>query len=287
MNKKMSLIPHTILSPGSLFIAKDTVKDKTFPPGTKGCLSFIMGPDSVNPNVVFHKVVTTRRGKQGKERLNFDMVLSQIYDIPELTTKLKEEEEKPKHFISIDTAANLNDNLISETTTNNNTFIANVLARALFAKELDNKIYNSDHTIMRRVGLYDYKEVSLWPKKESLLRQFTKDVIHLHNSGELLYIRDNFCTKENKHKLMSELNAIEAKLIIPRYEYQRKICNVLLAAITEVQRLLSNSNIENKKELQEKAKNTKEMLKIQTHNLIEFITKRLEHIVNERTLVNM
>jgi len=287
MTKKIPLLSHTILPSGALFIARDMIKDKTFPPGTMGCHSFIMGPDSADPNIVFHKVVTTRRGKRGKARLNFDLILSQIFDVPELLPESKEDEQKAKHLISIDTGTNLNEHLISKTVNDDNTFIANVLARALFAKELDCKMYNQDHPIMKKIGLYDYKEVNLWPKKESLLYRFTKDIIHLHGDGESTYIKNTFCNEEARQKLMIELNTIETKLIVPRYEYQRKICDVLMAAVIEVQRLLSNSNIKNKKDLLKKAKNTKKVLKSQTHNLSKLIDRRLDRIVDERTLISM
>ncbi len=280
-------IKHTINAAGSLFIARDSIKDSTFPPGTKGCNSFIMGPDSANPNIVFHKVITTRRGMKGKPRLEFDVILSQIFDVPALEEFYNDEETDRKGFVSIDTTSELNNTLIQRTRDDDVTFIASILSRGIFAKELDNKTYSHENMVMQKVGLYDYKEMNVWPKKDTLLNKLVSSTLSWFGHGDFEHVRGLFCTKEGKKAVLAELIDVETRLMIPRLVYQRKINTVLQDAIKEVQRRLNDNNIKNKGELLKLAKNTKQILKSQDHKLLTLINERLSNIVGKRKLVNI
>jgi len=283
-----NVLQTTISSPGTIFQLGEEIKDSTFPPGTEGYISYIMGPDHNNPNVVFHQVVTIRRGKKGKPRINVNIILSPIFSLPGVPMEfLVPLDVERKHLVDMAVVKHATKNILAETTTNEVSFLGQTLARALLAVELDKAIYPSNNRIMQTVGLPGHKVVNIWPKsKTSLLSRLTKETERLMDDGETGRLFNDFCNLDARISILNELKLVESCLTIPRLEYQRKVTTVLMAALDYIKiKLKEASEVEvpNKEELLKIVNNTKKMVKNKEYNVNKAIDTRLEAIVKNRT----
>jgi hypothetical protein len=68
-----------IFTAGTGIRVTNNTKDNILSTGTKGYMSFVLGPDQDFPNVVHGEVVVIRRGKGGKERLEVTALSTPIF----------------------------------------------------------------------------------------------------------------------------------------------------------------------------------------------------------------
>jgi hypothetical protein len=68
-----------LLEAGTKFVISENLKDNTFGPGTTGFISYIEGLDDSYQNLARVTVSITRRGKNGKDRLNLHQVFMPIF----------------------------------------------------------------------------------------------------------------------------------------------------------------------------------------------------------------
>jgi len=286
----VQILKPTISTPGTSFEVGDGIKDTIFSPGTSGYLSYIVGPDYNNPNVVFHKVITTRRGKRGKERFNVNILLSPIFTLPgvEMDWLIPTDVER-KHLVDMRAIKGITKDIISNKITSNFSFISQTLSRALLTAELDKAVYPSADKIMQTVGLPGHKEVTIWPKsKTSMLRRFVREVETSFNDGNQEGLYDYYCSKKARLQLLHELKNVESCLIIPRLEYQRKISGVMLEALDYIQEKLneaSKTERPDKAQLLRQVNATRKVIKGKEHNATKAIDTRLAAIVTNRQVL--
>jgi hypothetical protein len=280
----------TISTSGTAFrISNGIKKDVTFSPDTKGFLSYIIGPDYNNPNIVFHKVVTIRRGKRGKERLNVNILLSPIFNLPGVRAEwLIPADVERKFLVDIVTLKGVTTNIISPKITNNLSFIGKILSRALLTVALDKVLYSSNDKIMQTIGLLDHKTMNVWPKnKTSQINTFVKEAESLFNENNQDIIYDNYCNEEARAALLKELNDIDVCLAVPRLEYQRKVLNVMLEALDFIKTKLNEASIKerpDKVQLLKRVGITKKGINNRKHNVSKAIDTRLITIVQNRKI---
>ncbi len=280
----------TISTPGTIFKVGDGIKDTTFSPGTHGVLSYIVGPDYNNPNVVFHKVVTVRRGKRGKERFNVNVLLSPIFTLPgvEMDWLIPTDVER-KHLVDMHVKKSITKNILSKKTTDNFSFLGHALSRALLAVELDKAVYPSGDKIMQTIGLPGHKEVTIWPKsKTSMLKRFVREAENTYNEGNKNSLYDYYCSEEGRITLLTELKTVESCLIIPRLEYQRRIAGVMIEALDYIRTRLneaSKTERPDKTQLLKQVIATKKIVKNKEYNVTKAIDTRLSAIIHNRKVL--
>lgn len=101
MSKARILNSH-IFSTGTKFVVTDQTKDGTFGPGTTGFVSYVKGKDRDFPNVVYLKAVVVKRGKGGKERLNFSEISTPIFETSDVDMTDLMPDEKRRYYVHIE-----------------------------------------------------------------------------------------------------------------------------------------------------------------------------------------
>jgi len=92
---------------GAPYTVSKESEDNVYKPGTLGLLSYVKGVDLDYPNVVYFFVVTVRRGKGGKQRLDFNEISFPIFNTPNLIDLSKKKEFMPpldrRYFVMTET----------------------------------------------------------------------------------------------------------------------------------------------------------------------------------------
>lgn len=293
MSKSILPLDCSIQACGLPFTVTDTLKDTTFQPGSQGLLSYVMGPDYNNPNIIFQQVVTTRRGKGGKPRLNVNMVLSPIFRVPgvEFDAMFPKAGDR-KHFIEIDVDKDTTQKVIGQNNPIDNGYLAWLLAKCLFIRELDKAVYPPDHQIMSslELGGGGGKQVYVWPKdKLSKLKQFTGNIERWFNDGAIDQILESYSGEPDKAAMLTQMHFIESALLIPRIEYQRKVIGVMLDALNYVSKFINDKNnkVKDKTEVNRSLKQSRKMVKAQRTILDTTIKARLGIIAKNRQFLNV
>ncbi len=244
MTEDVKILECNIQPAGCPFMVTDELKDSLLPPKTTGFISYVMGPDHNHPNIVFQQVVTTRRGKGGKHRINNNTLLCPIFKVTGIDSNIMfPEKEERKHFVNLDTVPSQTVSIIGKNDPIDNNFLAWLLARSLLVKELDQAVYNSDHRIMKIASLNSgQRQVRVWPKdNKNTLKVFVNHIEGYRNNDEIDIIHESFCLPEIKDNLLKDIKAKELLLLIPKMEYQQKVSKVLLDALSWVESFISKN----------------------------------------------
>lgn len=279
----------TITNPGTPFVLGEKVKNKTFLPGSEGYLSYVLGPDHSNPNIVFHKAIITRRGKNGKTRMDSGVFLSPIFVLPESCNELMAEKEEKKHFVDliVNTENPVMYNLSSNQTLDDLSFVASILARGLFVKTLDKVLYKDDNLIVQKIGLREFKEVYIWPKKksDSLLKKLVEEVQNMFIPEDLTPIGHHFCSKVVRTNIMEELKLLESFLVIPKLEYQRQTDIMSLAALDYINKKLKAEKGGHHQALIKQLKGMKTCFSANKYKVTKLLEHKLDSILKNRKLL--
>lgn len=147
-----------IVRPGIMFKVIKPTKDSVFGIGTTGFIGYVKGQDQDFPNVIFYKIIITRRGKSGKTRLEPGEISVPIF-LPKcknLETILPKVDRK--YFVFIDTNQDLMPRNVFEL--DNHSFLGWASAWGCFLSKLHTrvkkiKVWPSDSThilnIIRRL----------------------------------------------------------------------------------------------------------------------------------------
>jgi len=278
------LLKCNITDAGSMFTVGESIKDTTFPPGTLGFTSFIQGPDYEIPNIVFQQVVTIRRGKGGKPRLNTNTLLCPIFPLfPEHKKKVFTTDEERKYFVDLELVNPPLCNLTDPNKVPSIEFMGWVLARALFVKELDKANYPPNNEIMQAIGLGGGKQMNVWKTtKTSILSEFITKAERYFNDGMEDRLEMEFCLPGRRAELLKDLAQKESCLAIPRLEYTRRVTGVIKAALE-----YTKSIFENDKDKLKLNKATFEFYKANEMRCKSFIDTRISRIKKNREILQM
>lgn len=274
---------------GTPFKVTGEFKDTTFQPGSMGLLSYIMGPDNNNPNIVFQQVVTVRRGKTGKPRINKNMILCPIFKAPGIPLELMfPKGSDTKYFVDIVPDVETTETVLDDTGPINDHYISWLLARSMFVQELDKAVYPPDHQIMSSAGLQGSKQVTVWPRdKVDTLKKFATNIERWHSDGMVDTIADEFGTYDTRISMFNQLRKIEASLIVPRLEYHRKVLGVLKEALNHVSKVVNDKSnkIENTPALNAAIKGYRKAMKARKQMVEASLKHRLGTISTGRKLL--
>lgn len=277
---------------GTPFKVTDDFKDTTFGPGSMGLLSYMMGPDNNNPNVVFQQVVTTRRGKGGKPRINKSVILCPIFKVPGIPHELLYPKAgDTKYFVNIDASVGVTDLILNENEAISDEYMSWLLTRAMLTQELDKVVYPPDHRIMASAGLQGGGRGSgIWPKdKLDVLKKFAQNVERWHSDGMTDVIAEEFGSFETRLSMLQQLKKVEASLIIPRLEYHRRILKTLRDALNHIQKIVNDktNEVENPPAYNAAIKNQRRMIKAREQVIESTMKARLKTLSSSRELLKM
>ncbi len=291
MTKDILPLECSIQACGLPFTVTNTLKDTTFQPETQGFLSYVMGPDYNNPNIVFQQVVTTRRGKTGKSRLNANMILSPIFKVPgiDFTTMFPKTEDR-KHFVEINIDNYTTQQIIGDNKPIDNKYLAWLFSKCLFIRELDKAIYPAEHQIMSTLQMNNNeKQVHVWPKdKLNKLKNFLGNIERMFNDEEFESIGQMFSNDVDKMVMLTQIRSIEAALLIPHVEYQRKIISVMRDALDYISKFIhdENNKVADVININHSLKQNRKIIKNLNTNLDNTMKSRLNAIAKNKQLLN-
>jgi len=223
---------------GTPFDINSLIKDSVFVPGTRGFISLIQGPDYKNPNIVFLKSVVVRRGVGGKDRINSNVLLCPIFKSDTIKDKSimfpKESDEvEYKYLVDLDEApTKMLGDVTDKEYIGHIDFMGWLLSKALLLKALDSVVYEA---INESLGIHNGRQNNIWkPRNESLLSEFTHIVETQVVGDDLKSLFESFCTKGQRTSLVSELYSVEAKLSVPKIEYNKRAATVIAGAYKHI-----------------------------------------------------
>lgn len=291
-NKNNEMLTLHLGDPGTVFQVNEAIKDNTFTPGTKGYLSYIQGPDHNNPNIVFQIVVTTRKGRTGKPRLNKNILLTPIFSIPGIPVdKIIPMDSARKSFVSID-LENIVVDLLDCNAVNMQDFLGAILSRAAFAMELDNVSYTIDTPIAKYLGITGNSKVNFFKKGGAdTLRVLVNEAESMHEHDNLSGIHDLFTSKEARPDVAERLHLVETSLVIPKLEYNRRVMGVLNSALKHVKSVVDGSSeikdLPNIADIRKMIENTETFLDARGKEVSNLLNKRLSIMKETRQLLKM
>ena len=92
----MNHLSSNILSTGSKFTVNDKISEGIFGVGTTGIIGYVKGVDVECANIVYLQTVILKRGKQGKSRLDVELISIPIFNSDIIF------DEKRKHHVNIE-----------------------------------------------------------------------------------------------------------------------------------------------------------------------------------------
>ncbi len=288
MNK--NLLTCGLPAPGTPFTVKETLKDNTFIPGTCGFISLLSGPDYTLHNIGFLKVITLRKGKKGKARLNSNSILTPLFQLPDdkYPEKLVPAKEDLKYLVGIETEEGRIADICNKNIPHDE-FLGWLLSRTLFAYELSKVTYPSSNEIMKQLGINSGRRMNSWCEKGELLERFRKEVEPLFNENKetKAIVYDRYCSPNAKLILLTQLRKIESRLVIPRLEYQRRVNEVFIAALKAMESTVKEEEgFDNKDIILKKVTVTKEWVKTNGNVIKLAINHRIGIISKNREVLN-
>lgn len=283
-----NILKNNLQCTGSPFVVTDKIKNTTTTPYSTGFLSYIMGPDQNHPNIIFQQVVTTKRGKGGKDRINSGILAYPIFKVKGVELDLMfPEKDKYPHFVDLDVFPETTVNLIGKNDPIDNNFLAWLLSKSLLINELDRSICSPDNKLMYEFNVAA-RQISAWPKdKSSKLKIFINSIEKLSDSGDTDNIYTLFSSEESKLDLLKEFREKEMYLLVPKLDYQRKSAHVILSALEWIEKFIK-SNRPKIKEYDALLNTINEETKTLSKK-IEYITstisKRVDTVIRERILL--
>ena len=219
-----------ILDVGSKFVVTDSTTDSVYGPGTTGFICFVEGRDIDFRNIVYFRAVITRRGKGGKDRIEYGNISTPIFDINHDNMKKIMPGDDRRFFVHIEPATvptNIRD-------LDQLDYSAWVVANCCFLKRLDTRS----------------KHVRVWPQsKKSTLNSIESC------RGDLSEIISRV-DSTNRVSMIEDLRKMLASLTKCNVSYLSKIAAMDVAALRAVSKVSSGDGISvAMKEYQDRLKN--------------------------------
>lgn len=144
-----------IFATGTKFVVTDKTTDGSFGPGTTGFISYVKGRDQDYQTVIYYHIVTIKRGKGGKERLDINEISTPVFEIDYEDMAKILPDNKRRYYVHIKPI--INPPSIMDMT--NIDFIAYAFAYARWIKKLNSRA----------------KHVNAWPNDSGhILNEFVR-----------------------------------------------------------------------------------------------------------------
>ena len=210
-NKHLS---SNILSTGNKFVVNSDIYDSTFGPGSLGIVSYVKGIDVKFANVVHLQVVTLRRGKQGKDRIDVDVISVPIFGFIGMISSKIMPDEKQKQYICTEPVHSTINTIYNMTDLN---YLGWALSWALYLYKLSRNT----------------KPFCVWPKKNKNIMNKMLDMPS-YWKDDPTYLIETYCSGDAREKFIKQMRIIEVSLVDTALIYMSKVVNLEVLAITNL-----------------------------------------------------
>lgn len=195
-----------IFTAGTKFIVTDATKDTTFGPGTTGFVSYVRGRDQHFSNVFYYRIVTTRRGKAGKSRIELNDISTPVFELEGENFIRMMPDEKRRYYVHIKPMS-VENNVMEFSHLD---FLAYGFAYARWVRKLNTRA----------------KHMNAWPDNPNdLLNTF----VHMNNyfSEDLDMAKTRYAREHNvREALINKIRIMESSLVKCSLSYMHKVANI-------------------------------------------------------------
>lgn len=226
----MKHLSSNILSTGSKFIVTNKISDGTFGAGTTGIVSYVKGVGIECANIAYLQTVILKRGKQGKSRLDVELISIPVFSFDTMNSSTIMPDEKRKYYIDTKPCSSP---LYTIYEMSDLDYLGWALSWTNYLSQL------SQYT----------KPFNIWPMKQ-------KNIMNkMLNASEYwkedpTYLSDAYCDSNSREKFIKQMRIMELTLASCSLSYMLKIAKIEVQAIKYL--IAHNRNkikIENKDKL--------------------------------------
>jgi len=211
---KTRIIPSQIFNTGTKFVVTKDSIDGTFGPGTTGFVSYVKGRDRDYPNVVFLRVVITKRGKNGKERFDRSEISTPIFDFKSKHLSEVLPDERRRYYVHIEPDGVMPNNILKLSDID---YLGWANAYARYIYKLNSRA----------------QHMSVWPggNKDMLNR-----VLHLHDyfQEDPDYTKSEYASPETRETFTRRIRIMESTLVRCCLSYMLKVAQTEANAISDI-----------------------------------------------------
>lgn len=223
--KTDNLLLSNIVRPGIMFQVIKPTKDSIFGIGTTGFVGYVKGQDQNFPNVVFYEVIITRRGKNGKARLESEEISAPIFFPKYKNLETVFPKIDRKHFIFINTNINLMPENILEF--DNYQFLGWASSWGCFLSKLNTMV----------------RKIKWWPNDSEHVLNIIKGLPHRFIEDPT-YALKNYTSQEFRMTVITQIRHFESTLSRCAIEYLYKITCIEQKAIINLRKNVKNFKLD-------------------------------------------
>jgi hypothetical protein len=211
---KTRIIPSQVFSTGTKFVVTEKSVDGTYGPGTTGFVSYVKGRDRDYPNVVFLRVVVTKRGKSGKERFDRGELSTPIFDFKSKHLADYLPDERRRYYVHIEPDGAMPSNVMALSDID---YLGWANAYARYVYKLNSRA----------------RHMSVWPggNKDPLNK-----ILHLHDyyAEDPEYTKAEYAGEVLRQEFVRRIRVMEATLVRCCLAYMLKVSQTEANAISDL-----------------------------------------------------
>lgn len=211
---KSSIISSNVFSTGTKFVVTEKTSDGSFGPGTTGVVSYVKGKDRDFPNVIYLKVAITKRGKTGKERLDFCEISTPIFEPDGVDMSGFMPFEKRRYYVHIEQAK---DSVCNIMQMSNIDFMGWALSYAHYIFKLNSRA----------------KRISVWPNENKSICNSMLNLCEYYNEDPE-HAKEVLANTPTRVNFINEVRIKESTLVKCCLSYMLKVAQLEHAAIREI-----------------------------------------------------
>jgi hypothetical protein len=215
-----------IFPTGTKFVVTDETKDTTFGPGTTGFVSYVKGRDQDFANVLHYRIVTIKRGKGGKERIELNDISTPVFELEGEKFHEMMPDAKRRYYVPISPEP--------------------LPATVLEMSDLDFLAYGFAYARWVRKLNTRSKHVNAWPNStEDLLNVFVRMDDYFTEDPDLA--KERYAAEPVRDQITRRMRIMESTLVKCSLSYMTKIAEIETGAVHNI--LSANLGIVDKKQL--------------------------------------
>jgi len=194
-----------VFATGTKIIVTDLSQDTTFGAGTTGFVSYVKGRDQDYDNVVYYRIVTTKRGKGGKERIELNDISTPIFEVENKNILELMPDEKRRYYVHIQPLP-MPDDVLQFSDLD---FLAFGFAYSRWIRKLNTRA----------------KHVQAWPgDPHDIMNTFVRMDDYFAEDAEAT--KDQYGAEEIRETLMNRLRVLESTLVKCSLSYMKKVADI-------------------------------------------------------------
>lgn len=211
----------SIVVAGTRFVVNDRTEDSTIAPGSTGFISYIRGRDDDYHNVAYLRTIITRRGKNGKHRIDMVDLSTPIFDIAgDAEVSRIMPEEKRKYYVHI--------NVPNET----------IKEDVLEYSDIDYLAWGCAYASYVQTLCQKATHINPWPTKGNDLLNVISNIMSIYSENpEAALIK---AAIEERETFIQRLRMVELAVADCAIQYMTRIAKIEETAIKEIKTYCKN-----------------------------------------------